>query len=190
VQSVEYDNQENVFYKTYNEKPDVIPFSLFMSKRSPAHPLNVNAKLVSPLAAYPVAKDVIILNSNLYGLCGTVSNVNPKTTTIQVSFNAEAEQAKVHDPFVARKHLEAAVSTKQGEQKGRFIQDYEIERMLKLPKGTMARMSSSFLVTYKNPENGEKMIVDIGLNIKNFSKKLHVPRYVRFVTSERDLVIN
>jgi hypothetical protein len=43
--------------------------------------------------------------------------------------------------------------------------------MVKLPKGTMSRMGSSFLITYKNPESGEKMIVDIGLNIKNFSKK-------------------
>lgn len=51
-------------------------------------------------------------------------------------------------------------------------------------------MTSSFLISYKNPENGEKMIVDIGLNIKNFSKKQHVPRYVRFVTSHEDLVIN
>lgn len=32
--------------------------------------------------------------------------------------------------------------------------------------------------------------MDIGLNIKNFSKKLHVPKYVRFVESYEDLVIN
>jgi hypothetical protein len=82
VQSVEWDSQENVYYKTYNEKPDVIPFSLFMSKRHQAHPLNVQAKLVSPLATYPAGQDVIILNTNLYGLCGSVVQVNPKNTTI------------------------------------------------------------------------------------------------------------
>lgn len=65
-----------------------------------------------------------------------------------------------------------------------------MERILKTPKGTVSRMTSSFLISYKNPGDGEKAIVDIGLNIKNFSKKLHVPRYVRFVESYDDLVIN
>lgn len=65
-----------------------------------------------------------------------------------------------------------------------------MEKILKTPKNTVSRMTSSFLISYKNPENGEKMVVDIGLNIKNFSKKQHVPRYVRFVTSHADLVIN
>ena len=37
VQNVEFDNNENVFYKTYNERPDILPFSLFMSKRNNLH---------------------------------------------------------------------------------------------------------------------------------------------------------
>lgn len=30
------------------------------------------------------------------------------------------------------------------------------------------------------------MVVDLGLNVKNYSKKLHVPNLVRFVTSKGD----
>jgi hypothetical protein len=53
--------------------------------------------------------------------------------------------------------------------------------MMKLKGGIISRITSSFLVSYKNPDNGDKMVVDLGLNIKNFTKKLHVPTYVRFV---------
>ena len=52
---------------------------------------------------------------------------------------------------------------------------------MKLKGGIISRLTSSFLVTYRNPETGEKMVVDVGLNIKNFTKKVHVPTYVRFV---------
>jgi hypothetical protein len=51
-------------------------------------------------------------------------------------------------------------------------------------------MTSSFLISYKSPDKGEKMIVDLGLNIKNFSKKLHVPQFVRFVSNQQDTANN
>jgi len=34
------------------------------------------------------------------------------------------------------------------------------------------------------------MVVDLGLNIKNFSKRIHVPQFVRFVTSPQDAANN
>jgi hypothetical protein len=61
---------------------------------------------------------------------------------------------------------------------------------MKLKGGIISRVTSSFLVSYKNPENGEKMVVDVGLNIKNFTKRLHVPTYVRFVQNPENVAMN
>jgi hypothetical protein len=82
------------------------------------------------------------------------------------------------------------MSNKKLDKRKNFFMDFEVEKMIKCPKGTVQRMTSSFLISYKNPEDGEKKVVDIGLNIKNLSKRQHVPRYVRYVSNHEDLVIN
>ena len=61
---------------------------------------------------------------------------------------------------------------------------------MKLKGGIISRITSSFLVSYRNPDNGDKMVVDVGLNIKNFKKKLHVPTYVRFVQNAENVSMN
>lgn len=40
VESVQFDAQSGTFYKTYREKPDVLPLSLVMRKRDPNHPMS------------------------------------------------------------------------------------------------------------------------------------------------------
>jgi hypothetical protein len=50
-----------------------------------------------------------------------------------------------------------------------------------LKAGIISRITSSFLISYCCPETREKMVVDLGLNIKNFTKRVHVPTFVRFV---------
>ena len=42
-------------------------------------------------------------------------------------------------------------------------------------------MTSSFSFSYEEPGQVGRRIADIGLNIKNWSKKCHVPGLVRFV---------
>jgi hypothetical protein len=64
-----------------------------------------------------------------------------------------------------------------------FYGDFDIEQMLNLKGGVVSRITSSFLISYKNPESGEKMVVDLGLNVKNFTKRLHVPHFVRFISN-------
>jgi len=78
VQGVEFDSSENVFYKTYRSETDVLPFSLFMSKRHPEHYLNANARCTNPLAAFAKDQAIICLNSNLFGLFGHVNQVDFK----------------------------------------------------------------------------------------------------------------
>ena len=62
--------------------------------------------------------------------------------------------------------------------------------MLGCEPGITAYLTSSFMLKYKDRKAGERVIVDIGLNVKSWAKKLHVPRYVRFVTSAEKAVAN
>ena len=62
--------------------------------------------------------------------------------------------------------------------------------MLKVPSGVTAAMTSSFMIKYKNPETKDRALVDIGLNIKSWVKKQHVPVFVRFAQNEENLVVN
>lgn len=53
--------------------------------------------------------------------------------------------------------------------------------MLKLPRGLVNRLTGSFLVAFDEKGKEDRQVVDCGLNIKNFTKKVHVPDFVRFV---------
>lgn len=46
------------------------------------------------------------------------------------------------------------------------------------------------MISYRNPENGEKTVVDLGLNVKNFSQRLHIPGFVRFVQNPNESSVN
>lgn len=71
-----------------------------------------------------------------------------------------------------------------------YFGDSEIERMLKLGRGVIGKLTSSFLVSYKHPDSGEKLVIDIGLNVKNMQKKAHVAKFVRFVAGSDQSVAN
>ena len=46
------------------------------------------------------------------------------------------------------------------------------------------------MIKYKDKASGDRVMIDLGLNVKNWSKRLHVPRYVRFITSQEKAVAN
>ena len=46
------------------------------------------------------------------------------------------------------------------------------------------------MIKYKDKGSGDRVMIDLGLNVKNWSKRLHVPRYVRFITSQEKAVAN
>lgn len=56
--------------------------------------------------------------------------------------------------------------------------------MLQVPDGVTAAMTSSFMVKYKSPETRDRVLVDIGLNIKSWKTKQHVPGFVRFASTQ------
>lgn len=48
----------------------------------------------------------------------------------------------------------------------------------------MHKLTSSFTISYQPFGSEERQVVDIGLNIKNYFKKCHVPGYVRYTEEE------
>ena len=53
--------------------------------------------------------------------------------------------------------------------------------MLQLDRGVVNKLTGSFLIAFDSPDRDERQVVDIGLNIKNFTKKVHIPDYERFI---------
>lgn len=134
--------------------------------------------------------------------------------TVKIEIDQEAQESKIHNPFLGenflRKELvesglldeiKAAEQQRKGkkgqehkeraDQDGktkrrtkRFHGDQEIERMLKLDRGIVNKLTGSFLIAFDSPDKDERQVVDVGLNIKNFTKKVHIPDYVRFISHE------
>ncbi len=185
VEGVQFDFESNAYYKTYKEQPDFIPFSFIMRKRDPAHPMScLNLRIgKNPERELRVAQSVICLTLDKFALCGKIGNVDFRKQVVKVEFDKASEEQKLHDPFMGKKHISELFATKSEEmEKAKsFFGDQDIEQMMKLKGGIISRVTSSFLISYRNPDNGDKMVVDVGLNIKNFTKKLHVPIFVRFV---------
>jgi hypothetical protein len=71
-----------------------------------------------------------------------------------------------------------------------YFGEQEIDQMLQLPSGVTAAISSSFMIKYRSPETKDRVLVDIGLNIKSWAKKQHVPGFVRFAQNQENLAVN
>jgi len=185
------DLKEYYFYKTYMDQAEMVPLSLIVRKRDPKHCWDVNLRVNSPEQELVKNQQVICLNLNMFGLVGAVQHVDARRGQIKVGFNRATEEKKTHDPFMGQRHLEQEHKKIQGsnERIKTFFGDQEIDRMLGVKSGVVSRITSSFLIAYKSLETHEKQVVDIGLNIKNWSKRLHIPKYVRFV-SNADQVSN
>ena len=63
-----------------------------------------------------------------------------------------------------------------------YFGDRDIEVMLGLKSGFINRITGSYLIAYDEAGKEERQVVDIGLNVKNFTKKVHVVEFVRFVS--------
>ena len=61
---------------------------------------------------------------------------------------------------------------------------------MRLKWGLINKLTGSCLITFTDRAKYEKQIVDIGLNIKNFTKQVHIPGYVRFVAEHEHLADN
>ena len=111
---VEFNNEfENpYFYKTYDEKPTQLPFSLMMRMRHNSHYLNVDSRMVETGDEDLKPKmPVICLNLNMFGVIGTVENRDRRRNIFKVSFDKQLEEGKVHDPFMGVNHMKEFAET-------------------------------------------------------------------------------
>lgn len=69
------------------------------------------------------------------------------------------------------------------QSKRQYYGDVEIEQMLDLEKGTINKLTGTYLIAFDTPDEDQRQVVDIGLNIKNYTKKVHIADYVRFIAS-------
>lgn len=62
--------------------------------------------------------------------------------------------------------------------------------MLQLKSGLTAALTNSFMIKFRDPDKRENVLIDIGLNIKSWTKKQHVPGFVRFSNNQKNLAAN
>lgn len=207
LERLEYDENLDAIYKCFDDEPQWLPLSMIMRKRDPSHYLNVNDRVNYAHGRIKNGKEAICFNTALFGVMGRVKRVDIRGNTVKVEVDRESEERKLHHPFIAENFLRrefAALNTDVKNEKGskkvpsadaaeavrevaqkrsstRFLGDREIENVLGLTSGCVNRITSSFLVAFDEMGKDERQVVDIGLNLKNFTKKVHVANYVRFI---------
>ena len=166
--NTDYENQ--YFFKTYDEMPDVLPLSLMMRVRDRNHYLEVESRVLSPTEDIRQNAQLLICKVNAYGLMGTCLSKDRKTGNIKVGFNKNRESAKVHDPFLGQKAIQQFErdNSEAANKARQFFGEQEIDVILQVPSGVTAAMTSQFMVKYRCPEKKERVLVDIGLNIKSW----------------------
>ena len=128
---------------------------------------------------------------HLFGIIGELDKIDVKKGQVKVNFDKEKEESKIHDPFIGQTVLLNKDSQQlQVDKMRRFYTDQQIESDLKLSSGVVNRLTGSFLVSFLDREKGERQVFDLGLNIKNYTKKVHIPDYVRYVAEDDSLADN
>lgn len=174
-----------------------VPLNLCMRKRGANHYFNINERTTVRHGRIKTNQDLICFNQGLLGVMGKAKGKDIKRDLIKVQFDSFIEEAKIHNPFLAENFLKREfrdnglpekVQNEKEAQKNRqkhYYGDQEIEQSLKLPPGFVNRLTGSWLVAFDQDGKEDRQVVDCGLNIKNFTKKAHVPDFVRFVSSDK-----
>jgi len=128
---------------------------------------------------------------------GKAKGKDIKKDMVKVQFDTQIEESKIHNPFLAENFLKREfrdnglpdkVQNEKDLSKSKikqFYGDQEIEQSLKLPSGFVNRLTGSWLVAFDQDGKDDRQVVDCGLNIKNFTKKAHIPDFVRFVSADK-----
>jgi hypothetical protein len=69
----------------------------------------------------------------------------------------------------------------------KYYGDREIENVLGLKGGVINRLTGSFLFAFDEFGKDERQVIDLGLNLKNWTKKVHVAELVRFIEPHREV---
>jgi hypothetical protein len=76
----------------YDEESILLPLSLVMHRRDPNHYLNVNQRCNSLLQFFQPASNVLCLNTQLFGVVGTLHAVNSSKGTVKITFEKKREE--------------------------------------------------------------------------------------------------
>lgn len=82
----------------------------------------------------------------------------------------------MHNPFFTLSYLTKELEYKNDGNldNSSYYNDAEIETVDKLPRGSVHKLTSSFIISYEAFGQDAKKTVDLGLNVKDFYKKCHV----------------
>ena len=95
----EFDN--SYFFKTYDEKPSLVPFSLLVRMRHQKHHLNVDERINGKGdTELKPGNSVVCLNLNMYGIMGKVVSYDQRRQLFKLAIDKQEEESKVHDPFL------------------------------------------------------------------------------------------
>ena len=193
LKGMEYDETSNACYKVYEDTPITVPLNVCMRKRSAAHYLNVTERCNTPHGRIKTRAPALCFNQGLLGITGTVKGKDAKSGTVKLQIDKSGEESKIHNPFLAEDYLRRElVSQGKIDEKGKrnkkaakgarqFFGDQEIERMLDFERGVVNKLTGSYLVAYDTPDSDQRQVVDVGLNMKNFTKRVHIADFVRFI---------
>jgi len=157
-----------------------VPFNLIIKVRPKEHYMNMGKYFNNEISRLTSKRECVCLNQNLYGLLGKVKFVDREHQTVKVQLNTKQELGKVHHPYVGHTAIQS-VKFVHSEQLRRYFTEDQISKELRLKYGVISQITSSFLVSFIDRSTFERQVVDLGLNIKNFSKKVHIPDLVRCV---------
>lgn len=95
----------------------MVPFSLIMKKRDPAHPMSsLNTRVgQNPERELKVNQQIICLTLDKFALVGKISKIDTRKQMVQVQFDKASEESKLHDPFIGQKHISALYSQNNNE---------------------------------------------------------------------------
>ena len=163
-----------------------------MRVRHREHSMNVDTRTLDHDTEVKNGSQAIICKVNMYGLMGKITSRDRRSGNFKVAFDKAQEAAKVHDPFMAQKALRTyrTANAEAVNRSQNYFGEREIDMILQVPEGVTAAMTSSFMLKYRSPETKDRVLVDIGLNIKSWAKKQHVPGYVRFAQNPQNLAAN
>jgi len=201
IKGTDYNDFTDEISRTFDEG-HVIPFNLLQQSRDPYHFLNLNPRLQNKLGRVQPNHPAICFNSEMFGVMCLIKSKDARHQTVKAEFDRQSEENKIHNPWMAENYLkhqyekQSKALNKKGkkqddaivdeeEEEGtftsKFYGDREIETFLKLKQGSVNRLTGSLLIAYDEEGKDQRQVVDVGLNLKNFTKRVHIPDYVRFV---------
>lgn len=106
VTDVKFDSRNNQYYKVYSTDQEMVPYSMLTLRRDPYHFQNLGLRCSKNLLnSYKLNQEVVCLNASLFGVMGTVQEIDLKTRMIKVAIDKREQQNKIHDPFLGQKCL-------------------------------------------------------------------------------------